>query len=84
LNCIRTEFRPAFNQCDLGVADELHADDFQLITPGGDSLSKREYLQAVASGDVDKLVWELEEIESLVHEDSACLRLALDDQDRRR
>jgi hypothetical protein len=64
----------ALVDADLGVADELHADDFQLITPGGDSLSKQEYLQAIASGDVHYLVWDPEEIESFVHEDSACLR----------
>jgi uncharacterized protein DUF4440 len=64
----------ALVNADLGVAEELHADDFQLITPEGDSLSKQEYLQAIASGDVNYQVWEPEEIESLVHEASACLR----------
>jgi hypothetical protein len=64
----------ALVDADLGVADEPHADDFQLITPGGDSLSKQEFLQAIAAGDVHYLVWKPEEIESLVHEDSACLR----------
>jgi Domain of unknown function (DUF4440) len=59
---------------DLDVANELHAEGFQLITPAGVPLSKDEYLQGVASGDVDYLVWEPEEIESFVHEDAGCVR----------
>ncbi len=59
---------------DLVAADELHAHDFQLITPGGDSLSKDEYLGAVASGEVDYLLWEPEEIDVRVHDDAGCLR----------
>ena len=59
---------------DLDVADELHADDFQLINPAGVAFSKAEYLQGVESGDIDYLMWEPEEIESLVREDAGCLR----------
>lgn len=36
---------------DLETADRLHADDYQLITPGGASVSKREYLELVTSDD---------------------------------
>jgi hypothetical protein len=64
----------ALVEADLAVADQLHANDFQLITPSGDSLSKQEYLQGVASGEIDYLVWDPEEINVLVHDDSACLR----------
>ena len=35
---------------DLQLAERLHADDYQLITPGGATMSKREYLDAIASG----------------------------------
>jgi ATP-dependent protease HslVU (ClpYQ) peptidase subunit len=35
---------------DAAAADEMHAADFQLVTPGGETLSKEEYLAAVASG----------------------------------
>ena len=59
---------------DLRAADELHADDFQLITPGGDSLSKEDYLGAVASGSIDYLVWEPGTIDARVSGDAACLR----------
>ena len=59
---------------DLVAADELHAHDFQLITPGGDSFSKDAYLGAVASGDINYVLWEPEEIEVRVHLDAGCLR----------
>ena len=59
---------------DLDVANELHADDFQLITPAGTVYSKDEYLHGVASGDIDYLVWDPEEIQSLVRGDAGCLR----------
>jgi hypothetical protein len=42
---------------DLDRARELHAPDFQLITPIGVALSKDEYLGAVASGQIRYLSW---------------------------
>ena len=39
-------------ECDLVVAERLHADDYQLITPGGAALSKADYLGAIGSGDL--------------------------------
>lgn len=35
---------------DIATADRLHADDYQLITPGGGALSKAEYLGGIADG----------------------------------
>jgi hypothetical protein len=64
----------ALVEADLALADQLHADDFQLITPSGDSLSKESYLEQLASGEVAYLVWEPENIEALVHDDAGCLR----------
>jgi hypothetical protein len=64
----------ALVDADLTVADELHADDFQLITPSGDSISKEEYLQRVASGGIDYQIWDPDEIDVRVHGDAACLR----------
>jgi hypothetical protein len=64
----------AFVDSNLAVARQLHADDFQLITPSGDSLSKEEYLQLVASGEIDYVVWDPEEIDARVRDDAACLR----------
>ena len=42
---------------DMAVADQLHADDFQLVTPRGTVLSKKDYLSRVASGAVNYQVW---------------------------
>jgi Domain of unknown function (DUF4440) len=44
---------------DLEVAEQLHADDYELITPGGDVLSKRQYLDGIASGDLRYRVFEV-------------------------
>jgi Domain of unknown function (DUF4440) len=64
----------ALVDADLVTADELHSDDFQLITPGGASLSKGEYLGAIASGSVNYLLLEPEAIDVRVHRDAGCLR----------
>ena len=48
----------AMVEADMEVANQLHADDFQLVNPGGGVLSKEEYLGFIAAGDVDYLVWE--------------------------
>jgi hypothetical protein len=64
----------ALVDADLALADQLHADDFQLITPGGDALSKEEYLEVIASGSVNYVAWDPEEIDARVLGDSGCLR----------
>jgi Domain of unknown function (DUF4440) len=64
----------ALVEADLQVARHLHADDFQLITPFGDALSKEEYLGAVASGDIDYRVWKPDTIEVRLSGDTAVLR----------
>jgi hypothetical protein len=43
---------------DVEAAARLHADEFQLITPRGDSLSKMQYLESVASGELNYVYWE--------------------------
>ena len=43
---------------DLDRARAFHAEDFQLVTPSGQELSKDEYLGRVASGDLNYLVWD--------------------------
>jgi uncharacterized protein (TIGR02246 family) len=48
---------------DLDRARELHAEDFQLITPSGQELSRDEYLEGVASGDLNYLSWNAGPIE---------------------
>jgi hypothetical protein len=43
---------------DLPIAERLHADDYQLIPPGGKPFSKAEYLGAIASGAIRYQVFE--------------------------
>jgi hypothetical protein len=65
----------ALVQADLEVARRLHADDFQLINPRGESLSKEQYLGGVESGELDYVVWEPESpIDVRVHGDAAVIR----------
>jgi hypothetical protein len=64
----------ALVEADMEVARQLHADDFQLITPTGDSLSREQYLGAVASGDIDYLVWKPDAIEVRLSGEMALIR----------
>jgi hypothetical protein len=50
----------ALVEANMDVAGQLHADDFQLINPFGGTLSREQYLGAVAAGEIDYLVWEPE------------------------
>ena len=59
---------------DLAVADELHASDFELITPGGEARSKEQYLGRIASGQTDYQVWEPDEISARASGDVGCVR----------
>ena len=64
----------ALVDADVAAAEELHADDFQLVTPSGAAYTKDEYLGDVASGAVDYRVWEPHEIDVRVCGDAGCLR----------
>jgi ketosteroid isomerase-like protein len=65
----------ALVQADVDTARNLHADDFQLINPRGQSLSKEQYLGDIASGQIDYLMWEPEStIDVRVHGDAAVIR----------
>ena len=64
----------ALVEADMEVARQLHADDFQLINPLGQSLSKEQYLGGIASGDLDYLVWEPESIEVRLYDQAAVIR----------
>jgi len=59
---------------DLDRAAELHADDFQLVTPSGRTLSKDAYLRAVRTHDIDYATWEPGEISVRLYGDAAVLR----------
>jgi len=43
---------------DVAAAEELHADDYELITPGGATYTKRRYLDEIASGALRYQVFE--------------------------
>jgi hypothetical protein len=59
---------------DLERAAPFHADDYQLIHPGGGALSKEEYLGMLASGELRYVVWEPDDMAVRVYRDSAVLR----------
>lgn len=59
---------------DIETAGPLHADDFELITPLGDCLTKEQYLGAIGSGIVDYLVWDPETIEVRLYGSAAVVR----------
>jgi hypothetical protein len=59
---------------DIDAARPLHADDFQLINPLGGTLSKEQYLGAVAAGEIHYLLWQPESIEVRLYGDLALIR----------
>jgi hypothetical protein len=61
------------------VARQLHADDYELITPLGVVLSKEQYLGAVAAGDLHYLVWDVESpIQVRMYSEVALIRYQAD------
>jgi uncharacterized protein DUF4440 len=59
---------------DIEAAGLLHADDFQLIPPGGGTISRNEYLDYIASGTIRYSLWEPEEIAVRIYGDAAVIR----------
>lgn len=74
LDRIERERLRALVERDMDRAAELHADDFQLITPSGRTLSKAEYLEAVRSRDIDYASWDAGEIVVRAYGDVAVIR----------
>jgi hypothetical protein len=64
----------ALVESNMEIAGQLHAIDFQLITPSGRALSKEQYLGAVAVGDIKYLMWEPGPMEVRMHEGVALIR----------
>ena len=48
----------ALVSADIETASGLHAGDYELITPGGRTISKADYLDAIDSGEIRYLVFE--------------------------
>jgi hypothetical protein len=59
---------------DIETAGRLHATEFQLITPIGMALSKKDYLGAIASGQIKYLAWEPGPIAVRYHHGLAVIR----------
>ncbi len=60
---------------DMVLARSLHAADYELIPPGGGTISKEEYLGGVASGALNYVVFEpASEIRVRTYERAAVLR----------
>ncbi len=74
LRAIERERVGALVDRNIDRARELHADDFQLITPEGQSLSKEQYLEAIASGALRYVSWEPGRIEVRLDGDVAVIR----------
>ena len=64
----------ALVDANMERADQLHADDFQLINPFGGASTKEQYLSGVASGQVNYLLWEPGDIAVRIHGDAAIIR----------
>jgi hypothetical protein len=64
----------ALVQRNMELADELHADEFELISPAGRSFSKTQYLGGITSGQLKYLLWEPDEIHVRLHGDAAVIR----------
>lgn len=64
----------ALVSADMIAAEPLHAPDFQLITPIGATLSKAEYLGAVAGGQIKYLLWEPGDIAVRLYPASTLIR----------
>ena len=50
----------ALLDCDIALARELHADHYELVTPLGATLSKEQYLGALADGTLRYRAWDIE------------------------
>ena len=65
----------ALVDADLDLARSLHADDYELVTPGGASFSREEYLEGIATGDLDYEVFEpASKIAVRIYEGAAAVR----------
>jgi hypothetical protein len=75
LRAIERDRLRAFVAAAIDILEPLHADDFQLINPGGRVLTKDEYLGGVASGQITYLDWEpASEIAVRLYGEAAALR----------
>jgi len=63
---------------DTTAAGPLHAMEFQLINPLGESLSRAQYLGGVSSGELDYQMWRPDSIAIHLYHDAAVIRYQSD------
>jgi hypothetical protein len=59
---------------NMGLARQLHAVDFQLITPTGHLYLRDQYLGEIEAGQLKYMAWDPEEMEVRMHAKVALLR----------
>lgn len=64
----------ALVEANVDVASKLHADDFQLVTPFGEYVSKKRYLGNISDGSLDYIVWRPLDIAVRLYGDVAAIR----------
>jgi hypothetical protein len=64
----------ALVQRNMGLARQLHAFDFQLITPTGHLYTVEKYLGEIETGQLKYMSWDPEEMEVRMHAKVALLR----------
>jgi hypothetical protein len=52
LRALERQRLTSLREADLAVAHELHADDYQLINPHGQTINKKDYLSGIATGEI--------------------------------
>ena len=58
----------------MDLARQLHAADFQLITPTGHQYARDQYLDEIETGELKYVAWDPEEMDVRMHASVAMLR----------
>lgn len=74
LKALEVQRLKALVEANIDVASKLHADDFQLVTPFGEIVSKERYLGNIADGTLDYLVWRPLDMAVRLYGDVAAIR----------
>ena len=65
----------ALAAADIATCERMHADDYELIPPGGGRLSRADYLGMIASGEIRYSVFEpADEVRVRLYERTAIVR----------
>ena len=64
----------AIESADMDTLERLHADDFVLVNPFGQVLSRRDFLRAISAGEIEFVDVDQEYVEARVYGDAAVLR----------